>query len=435
MPGEAQQTKGGELAWRPESWPVRAAVGCLEVGKVAFGLLSLLVLLALAASIPILQFASFGYLLLVSGRVAASGKLRAGFPGFRQASALGGILLGSWLSLWPVRLVSDAWYAAWLIDPESVQTRGLRLTLFGLLAGTAVHLLAALACGGKLRYFVWPLVAPLQWALWWLQGLLRWPGFRLVVDQTIGRLWPKLVADLRSLRPLRNWFPPSVLWHELRQGNWLQRSGAQLWAFWIRLRLPRCWWIGLRGIGGTLVWLLPPAAILIAAANRNDGMGGLLALLGIPCSAVVFALLLQMQTRYALKDDVWVFAQPREALRQFGRAPIAATLCGWLALVLALPMFLLKVEAVPTELEWLLAVVFVGGAWPARILLGWAAARATRQTKPSRWWWRYLGTGVLLIGCGLFSVILLLTRYLSWRGAGSLLENHLFLLPTPFWLN
>ncbi len=424
-----------ELPWRPRSWPVRLGVGGLQAGKVAFGLLTLLVLLALAASLPVIQFASFGYLLWASGRVAASGRLRDGVPGFRQASSLGGILLGSWLSLLPARLLSDSWYAAWLIDPDSGQTQGLRLTLLVLVGATIVHLLAALACGGKLRFFVWPLVAPVQWGLWLGQGLFCWPVFRQVVDQTLGRLFPKLISDLRSLRPLQDWFPPSVLWKEVRQGGWLQRSGERLWGFWQELRIPMFWWLGLRGAIGTLIWLLPPAVILIAAANRNDGLGGLLALVGIPCSAAVFALLLQMQTRYAWKRDAWVFVQPLEAVRQFGRAPLAAAVCGWLALLLAVPMFLLKVEAVPTELEWVLALVFVGGAWPARILLGWAAARANRQTQARRWWWRYLGASFLLVGCGLFSVILLLTRYLSWRGAGSLLENHLFLLPTPFWLN
>src|SRR5690606_38457420 len=46
-----------------------------------FGLASVMVGLAVLASIPILQLISLGYLLESSGRVVRSGRLRAGFLG------------------------------------------------------------------------------------------------------------------------------------------------------------------------------------------------------------------------------------------------------------------------------------------------------------------------------------------------------------------
>lgn len=417
-----------------ESWPLRLWAGAAGIVRLGFGIAALLVLLAIAAAMPLVQFASFGYLLAASGRVAASGRLRDGLIGCNQAAQLGGILLGGWLSVVPVRLWSDSWYAAWLIDPASPQTRMLRVGLICLLLLTGVHLIAALACGGKLRHFLWPLIAPLRCLSWLLQGLLCWPLTRGMVDAVCGRWMPKLLHDLRGLRPLENWFPPFVLARSLRQGNWLRRSGTQLWEFWLSLRLPEHWWLGFRGVLGTLLWLLVPSILMIAAANRNDPLGGLLALVAIPLAAIVFALLLQVQTRYALTGEWGAFVQPRAAWGQFLRAPFWSALSGWLALVLALPMFLLKIEAVPPELEWVLAVVFVAAAWPTRLLLGWAAARASGPTEPSRWWWSWPWAGVLMLGCGLYVVIVFFTRYLSWGGAGSLWENHLFLLPTPFWL-
>jgi hypothetical protein len=190
-----------------------------------------------------------------------------------------------------------------------------------------------------------------------------------------------------------------------------------------------------KATSGTLCWLLIPSGLLIVAANRNDPGGVLLALVGIPLAASVFALLIQIQLRFATTERWRSFLEPRAACAQFRRAPLWSALAGWLALILALPMFLLKIEAVPPELYWVLSLIFVAGAWPSRLLLGASAASGKNRAKLSSWWWSLLWAIVLLIGCGAFAVILVLTRYLSWSGAGSFWENHLFLLPTPFWLS
>ena len=46
-----------------------------------FGLVSLLLGLAILSIVPVLNFLSLGYLIHASGQVAATGKLRAGFIG------------------------------------------------------------------------------------------------------------------------------------------------------------------------------------------------------------------------------------------------------------------------------------------------------------------------------------------------------------------
>ena len=71
-----------------------------------FGTVSLLVGLALLSVIPILNFASLGYLLQASANVARSGRLRDGFVGVRKASRLGSFVLGTWLVLLPLRQVA-----------------------------------------------------------------------------------------------------------------------------------------------------------------------------------------------------------------------------------------------------------------------------------------------------------------------------------------
>ena len=94
------------------SLPVRGWLAVCSAGEWLFGLASVLVALAFLAAVPIVQFLSLGYLLEVSGRVARTGRLRSGFVGFHLAARVGSIVLGTWLLLWPLRLLSDFWYSA-----------------------------------------------------------------------------------------------------------------------------------------------------------------------------------------------------------------------------------------------------------------------------------------------------------------------------------
>ncbi|MFP6670817.1 MAG: hypothetical protein VB857_05315, partial [Pirellulaceae bacterium] len=91
------------------SWVVRTVCSC---GDWCFGLASLLVGLAVLATIPIVQFLTLGYLLESGARIARTGRLRNGFIGIRQTSRIGSIALGTWLLLWPARFVSDIWYTS-----------------------------------------------------------------------------------------------------------------------------------------------------------------------------------------------------------------------------------------------------------------------------------------------------------------------------------
>jgi predicted cation transporter len=104
-----------------------------------------------------------------------------------------------------------------------------------------------------------------------------------------------------------------------------------------------------------------------------------------------------------------------------------------LMLVLALPLFLLKIEKIPPELFWLLSVIFVVLGWPARFAWGWAyryaQPRQDRAARKIRW-----PVGIFTAAIALtFAFIFFLTRYTSWNGTLSLFENHVFLLPLPFW--
>jgi hypothetical protein len=98
-------------------------------------------------------------------------------------------------------------------------------------------------------------------------------------------------------------------------------------------------------------------------------------------------------------------------------------------------LFLLKIEEVPSEFLWSLSLLFIAFGWPSRIIAGWAVGRAAKKEKPVRWWLRYPIQFFAAPIAFAFAVIFYLTRYVSWNGTLSLLENHVFLLPAPFWLS
>ncbi len=62
--------------------------------------------LAIISVIPVVNLASLGYLLHVSGTIARTGRLRDGFKGVRKAVHLGGNVQGTLLELWTARFIA-----------------------------------------------------------------------------------------------------------------------------------------------------------------------------------------------------------------------------------------------------------------------------------------------------------------------------------------
>jgi hypothetical protein len=76
--------------------------------------------------------------------------------------------------------------------------------------------------------------------------------------------------------------------------------------------------------------------------------------------------------------------------------------------------------------------VFVLFIYPARLLTGWAVARAKRREQPRNFFIRLLARLAELPIVGFYVLVLFFTQYVSWSGAWSLLEQPPFLLPAPF---
>ena len=404
-----------------------------------FGLASVIAGLAVLASIPIAQLLSLGYLLEVSGRITRTGKLREGFIGVRPAARLGSIVVGTWLMLWPIRFVSSMWRSAYLIDPSSSLTTAWRVGLFILTAVMIGHILLAWSCGGKIRYFLWPLLAPFFFAMWLLRRVVSSDRLQPIVKPLIGTFSKRLLRDLTTVPPLTSWFPPATFWSILRRGGLYAKARDAVWEFAVKLRLHYFFWLGLRGFAGAITWLFVPIMMIMSMTNLQlenqqaaQGVGGVAAFLGSALLALVVLYLPFLQAHFAAENRFTAMFEIGEVRRKFKRAPIAFWFSLLITLGFSLPLYLLKIETIPRETVWLPSIVFVVFILPARMIAGWALARSAKRQEPRFFLFRWgarLGTLPLV---AIYAFIAFFTQFLTWNGSYSLFEQHAFLTPVPF---
>lgn len=404
-----------------------------------FGLASVIAGLAFLASLPIVQFLSLGYLLEVSGRISRTGRISEGFIGVRQAGRMGSLVLGTWLMLLPLTFVSGMWRSAYLIDPRSGVTANWRVGLLFLTTIMIAHILMAWFCGGRLRHFFWPFLAPLFFAMWGWRLLISSKLLRPIVRPIVGTISKRLLRDLTTVPPLTTWFPPAILWAAFRRGGMYRTARDNVWDYVVGMRIPYFFWLGVRGFAGAIVWLFVPIMFIIVTTNLNlddqqaaNGLSFLAGLVGTALLAIVLLYLPFMQAHFAAENRFVAMFEWSEVRRQFRRAPIAFWFALLITLAFALPLYLLKIETVPREVLWLPSLIFVVFILPARMLTGWALARARLRKQPRFFLFRWLARFGALPVVAIYVFFSFLMQYLSARGSYSLFEQHAFLTPVPF---
>jgi hypothetical protein len=356
---------------------IKLARGIAWATEWVFGVGALILGLAILATIPVLQLLSLGYLLEVTGRVARTGRLRDGFVGVRKAARVGSIVFCTWVLLWPLRFISELRIDAGLFVPTGTSFSMLTALLTILSIAVGLHVIAACLRGGKLRHFLWP--GPIKF-----------------LKLTFGR------------------------------GSYA-RARDGVWDFVTSLRLPHYFWLGLRGFVGGLLWLVIPVSLLAAghAVPLLGILGGLLmalVVMNLPLLQARFA----AENRFKAMFDVW------GAWRCYFRAPVAYWIALTLTLLMALPLYALKIEIIPREAAMLPALLFVMSAFPARLALGWACGRAGNRETARHWFFGVTALAAMLPVAAFYALIVFFTRYTSWHGIWSLYEQHAFLVPVPF---
>ena len=361
--------------------PLRSLGWIVTVG---IGLVSLVVLLAIVAAIPVVNFLALGYMLEAEGRVVRSGRLRDGLPFAGALPRLGSIVLGSWAWLLVVRLVTQAAADAALVGPGGPAAVGWQWAQTVAVAAVGLHLVAALFAGGGLVAFFRP---------------------------------------IRNLRRLAAAVRAGTAWGTAADA--LQRGVD-------RIAPGRLFWLGLRGFAGGLLWLFLPTALFAALRDTTKPIGVVAMLVGGGLLAVVLTWLPFLQARFAAEGRLRAFRDVAAVRELWRRGPIAMLLAVVVLYALSLPLFLFKVIVPPRDAVLFLTPIFILTIYPARLVVGWATHWAA--TRPRRRWLlvRWPATALLLPLLAIYLFLLFFTPAIDALGRSVLFDHHAILLPTPF---
>lgn len=373
-------------AFPPFPHPLRHPLRAIGwVASLPFGIASLVLMLAVIAAIPLVNFLALGYLLEAQGRVARTGKLRYALPLLPLAPRLGGIAFGLWFWLLIVRLVADAASDAATIAPGTTVAAGWQIALAMVSLGVGLHLLLAVARGGNFWCFFRPIKN------------LRW------------------------------------CFGQFRAGNYWSQAELAVREFLIALRLPHHFRRGVIGFFGTLAWLFVPTVLFAALQTVQKPGQVLLTLLGGVLLIPVLAWAPFLQAHYAAENRWTAFRELGTVRELFTRSPIAWTVAVIVLYALSLPLYLFKVAAPPQDAMWFVTLIFVSTIYPAKILIGWTYARARRRENRPRWPISRWACRLLLAPLLAFYLFLLFfTPAIGAAGRRVLFEYHALLLPTPF---
>jgi hypothetical protein len=372
----AQQTPCPHPIWHPIRF-----VGW--VVSTVFGIVTLILGLAVVAAIPLVNFIALGYLLEAEGRVARTGRFRDAFPLLPLAPRIGGIVLGVWFWLIPLRFL--AWTAAdaRLIAQGSPADFGWHLALRIAMVVVTIHLCLALARGGRLSCF---------------------------------------------FRPFKNLFWLRKQW---KAGGYWASAEQSVWEFFSQFRRSYYFWKGLKAAAGAMLWLIIPTA-LFAAANKPNGGAAFVSIFGGVLLSIVFAWVPFLQAHYSIDGRFSAFRQLGTIREMYRRAPLCWALAASVTYALSLPLFFATIVLPPQDALWLVTPIFIISIYPARVLTGWAYYQASIRERRA-WFSLRLVTGLLVMPVMVFyTFILFFTQFIGSSGKWVLFQHHALLLPRPF---
>lgn len=351
-----------------------------------FAFVSLFLMLAIVAAVPLLNFYVLGAFLDVEGRLGKSGRFRDGFPLLRIAPRVVILSAGIWFFLLPLRFLASFAADAHLIDPGSAADVGLHVALRVAWVLVTCHLVLAVARGGTFWCFVRPIKN------------LRW-----------------LIAEFRN-------------------GGYFEKADRHVNQFMQSLKVREYFWLAIRGFAVAFLWLFLPTALYTIAKEPQGGQI-LLTIVGGIALAVVLSWAPFLQARFAVERRFAAGFQLREVRQLYAHAPLACSFSVVLLYLLSLPLYLFKAFLLPQDAMWPITFVFVLSIYPTRLVTGWAYRRAERKKiegKRSHWIIRWTSSGVLIALLGIYVFILFFTQFLGEQGKAVLFHHHALLLPSPF---
>ncbi len=281
-----------------------------------------------------------------------------------------------------IYLLTDLAYSAQLLQPNSGSARGWRIAAFAFAVAWVVHVGWAAMRGGRWWHFLWP--APIRFV--------------------------------------------TTIW---RPSHW-SASADRLYDLVVSLQFPKLWMLGAKASVGALLWICVPVSLMIIGQRAQQFEAAPLAgLIGAIAMMVVMMYLPLLQVHMAAKNrfseifNVWAIRQ------QFMRAPWFCSLAIFTLCALAIPLYLLRIEATPRELAWAPSLVFVALMLPAKLLIGAALGYANRREKLRHWALRWPAWLVAVASIMIYVGALYIAQFVAWQGAFVMYFQHALLVPAP----
>jgi hypothetical protein len=365
----------------PLRHPLRAAGWLVTL---AAGIASLVAVLSVLAAIPLANIVALGAMLEAEGRVVRSGRLRDALPFAGLLPRLGGIALGTAFWIGVVLLVAEAASDAALVAPGSAAAVAWARARTLAAVIVSVHIVLAIHAGGGFAAFFRPL-RNLRLAIAAAREGTAWSASAAAIER-----------GLDAVRPLG------------------------------------LFWLGLRGFAGALLWLVVPTN-LFSALRHTRRPGEVIAMLaGALGLVVVLSWVPFLQARFAATGRLAEFRDWRGVRELYRRAPVAMLVAVIVLYGLSLPLYLFKVLVPPRDALPLITPVFVVTILPARVLVGWATARAQKAEKRAWLLVRVAASAALVALLAVYLAVLFFMPAIGAFGRRVLFEHHALLLPTPF---
>jgi hypothetical protein len=171
---------------------------------------------------------------------------------------------------------------------------------------------------------------------------------------------------------------------------------------------------------------------------KSDQQGdlALLGLLGALLMTRAIQYLPTLHTTMALQKSIadktdrrWLYGILDRSVARgvFRKVPITYSVANILFLALALPLYFLRIESIPSELWFLLSILFVLWMFPAKLVIGWMIRRSRNKTKDAWWPLRWIAWISHLAAIGIYVGFLYLGKFALWEGGASLFFQHAFL--------
>src|SRR5260370_2932452 len=124
-----------------------------------------------------------------------------------------------------------------------------------------------------------------------------------------------------------------------------------------------------------MLWLAVPRG-LFDGTKKTEGGPIIVTLIGGVLLILVLSWVPFLQAHFAAENWFGAMFELKKVRQLFKNAPFSWLITMLITLTMALPMYLFKIALPPSDMMWLVTIVFIVSIYPAKVITRWAYHRA-----------------------------------------------------------